>query len=57
MWKAQVVSAIKGAQLAKFIKSSAKALEEFLSPVKGDDDTKGAAQTLNLEYDDWVAKD
>jgi hypothetical protein len=52
MWKAQVVSVIKGAQLAKFIKPSAKALEEFLPPVKGDSDTKSAAPTPNLGYDD-----
>jgi hypothetical protein len=52
MWKAQVVSVIKGAQLAKLIKPSAKAPEEFLPPVKGDSDTKSATPTPNLGYDD-----
>jgi len=51
-WQAQVISAIKGAQAASFIKPSAKPPSEFL-PAKDDKEPS----VSNPEYDVWVAKD
>jgi hypothetical protein len=54
-WQSQVVSAIKGARLAKFIAPDVEAPAEFLPPKQGakaDD-----PPVSNLEYEDWVAKD
>jgi hypothetical protein len=36
-WKSQVISAIKGAQAAKFIQLGAKPPPDFLEPKSGDD--------------------
>jgi len=54
-WSAQVLSAIKGAQLFSFIKPMAVPPPEFLAPTKGDD--KDAPPKPNPDYDTWVAKD
>jgi hypothetical protein len=54
LWKAQVHSALKGAQLANFIEPTAKPPNVFLAPKK--DDKKEPA-TPNPEYAMWVAKD
>jgi hypothetical protein len=47
--KLQALSAIKGAQLASFIKPTVKTPVEFLPSVKGDDEDK--PPTSNPEYD------
>ena len=54
LWKAQVRSALKGAQLADFIEPTAKPPDAFLVP-KGDDKKEPA--TPNPDYATWVAKD
>ena len=58
MWRAQVESAIRGAQLGRFIKASAVPPSEFLEP---DDKKKADGKAIdpipNPEYDEWVAKD
>ena len=60
MWHAQVSSALKGAQLAGFIKPTAKPPPEFLDTIgKNDDmvDDKQVDPLPNPEYEKWVAKD
>lgn len=54
LWKAQVLSALKGAQLAGFIESTAAPLDAFL-PLKGDD--KKEPPVANPEHAIWTAKD
>jgi len=54
-WKSQVLSAIRGAQAAKFIKSDAKPPSEFLAKKNAKDDEE--EPVLNPEYEAWVAKD
>ena len=53
-WRAQVSSAIKGAQAASFIKPTATPPAEFLV-TKGDSDKKDPVP--NPDYDVWIAKD
>lgn len=53
-WKAQVLSTLKGAQLAGFIESTATPPDAFLPP-KGVD--KKEPRTVNPEYATWMAKD
>ena len=59
MWHAQVSSALKGAQLARFIKPTAKTPPEFLDTAGKNYDTTDDKQVdplPNPEYE-WVAKD
>jgi hypothetical protein len=53
LWRAQVLAAIRGAQLASFISPTTKPPSPFLDP--GDD--KKAKPKPNPNYDPWVAKD
>jgi hypothetical protein len=53
-WSAQVLSAIKGAQLFSFIKPTVVPPLEFLLLAKGED--KDASSKPNPEYDTWIAK-
>ncbi|XP_021306842.1 uncharacterized protein LOC110431725 [Sorghum bicolor] len=53
-WRAQVSSAIQGAQAASFIKPTATPPAEFLV-TKGDSDKKDPVP--NPDYDVWIAKD
>jgi hypothetical protein len=55
LWKAQVLAAIKGAQLDGFIESTAAAPDRFLPPK--DNAKDGDPQVANPEYASWVAKD
>ncbi|XP_021321638.1 uncharacterized protein LOC110437500 [Sorghum bicolor] len=55
MWKMQVLSALKGAQLASFINSEAKPPSSFLEPMKVED--KKEPPKTNPEFESWVAKD
>lgn len=60
LWKAQVTSALRGAQLAAFIEPTAKPPEEFLPPKddsKKPDDGDKEPPVVNLEYATWIAKD
>lgn len=55
LWKAQVLAAIKGAQLDGFIEPTAAAPDRFLPPKA---DAKGGDPPVaNPEYSSWVAKD
>ena len=58
MWRAQVESAIRGAQLGRFIKASAKPPSEFLE-TDGKTAKEGKVVDLlpNPEYEEWMAKD
>jgi len=58
-WKSQVLSAIKGAQVYKFIQPGAHPPPEFLEPKakSSTDDGKPDPPVSNPEYDTWVAKD
>jgi len=53
-WKSQVLSAIRGAQAAKFIQPGVEPPSEFL-PKKTADDKEPPIS--NPEYEIWVAKD
>ena len=55
-WKSQVLSAIRGAQAAKYLASDAEPPAQFLATTKGGADDK-ATTIPNPEYDMWVAKD
>jgi len=55
-WKAQVLSALRGYQLAGYIHPEAQSPSPFLVPEKGKEDSKEPLK-LNPEYDAWVAKD
>jgi hypothetical protein len=55
LWKAQVLAAIKGAQLDGFIEPTTAAPDRFL-PAKADA-KEGDPLVVNLEYSSWVAKD
>jgi len=58
MWRAQVESAIRGAQLGRFIKATATPPQEFLEPDdKKKADGKATHPIPNPEYDEWVGKD
>jgi hypothetical protein len=52
LWKAQVLAAIKGAQLDGFIEPTAAAPDRFFAGAK-----EGDPLVVNLEYSSWVAKD
>jgi hypothetical protein len=62
MWRLQVLSAIRGAQLTEYIKPTTKLPEMYLTPVKkvdgakGDDDKK-ESPVPNPDYETWIAKD
>ena len=55
MWYAQVSSTLKGAQLAGYIKPSAKPPSPFLED--GTSDDKKVDPVPNPEYEKWEAKD
>ena len=55
-WKAQVLSALRGYQLAGYIHPEAQSPSPFLAPEKGKEDSKEPPKP-NPEYDAWVAKD
>jgi hypothetical protein len=54
-WQSQVISAINGTKLAKFIAADVVAPDEFLLPKQGAKDDDLAIP--NPEHEDWVAKD
>jgi hypothetical protein len=54
-WKAQVVSALWGAQLADWLEDGAAPPEKFLPKRKPDDADE--ATVMNPAYTTWVAKD
>ena len=60
MWKLQVLSGLRGAEMEKFIDSEEKPPEKFIAPkAKADDDKEAAdaAPILNPEFKKWVAQD
>jgi hypothetical protein len=58
MWHAQVFSALRGAQLAGFIKPTAKPSLEFLNAASTSDKPDKQVDPLpNPNYKKWVAKD
>jgi len=67
MWKLQVLSALRGAQLVRFIDPEARPPEKFVAPKKIEkkaaddgDDAKlagGDEPILNPEFEKWVAQD
>jgi len=56
MWRAQVLSALRGAQLVGFISASAQPPAAFL-PQPKDSKNKDVAPLPNPEYETWIAKD
>jgi hypothetical protein len=54
LWKVEVVSALRVAQLASYISASAQLPAPFLDPPKGDN-KKDVMPTPNPEYDPWIA--
>jgi hypothetical protein len=57
MWHAQVVSALKGAQLAGYIKATSKPPPAFLTLTKKGKEKGVTDAPPNPEYEIWVAKD
>jgi hypothetical protein len=58
MWRAQVVSALKDAQLAGYIKPSAKPPPEFLLTTSSSNKPdKNVDPLQNPDYEKWVVKD
>ncbi|XP_066385162.1 uncharacterized protein [Miscanthus floridulus] len=58
MWRAQVVSSLKGAQLTGFIKPLAKPSLEFVPAIlSGNKPDKNVDPLPNPDYEKWVAKD
>jgi hypothetical protein len=59
MWSLQVLSAIRDAQLAKFIEPSAKPPEMYLTPAAKPDGTIDDKKppVRNPDFDKWIAKD
>jgi hypothetical protein len=55
LWRAQVLSSIKGAEVFHFLDTKAEAPPMYLPKKEGED--KEAAPILNKEYTTWVAKD
>ena len=55
-WKAQVLSALRGYQLAGYIHPEAQSPSPFLAMEKGKEDSKEPPKP-NPKYDSWVAKD
>jgi hypothetical protein len=55
LWKMQILSALKGAQLASYINPTVQPLAPFLELVKGED--KKEDPKPNPDYESWVAKD
>jgi hypothetical protein len=57
-WHAQVSSALKGAQLTRFIKPTVKPPPEFLPVTSvGDKLDKNVDPLSNHEYEKWVSKE
>ena len=54
VWRAQILSVLRGAQVSSFIHPMAKPPEAFLPP-KGDD--KKEPPMPNPEFKTWMAKD
>jgi len=55
-WRAQVLSALRGSQLAMFIHPGAEAPSPFLPREKGQEDSKEPPKP-NPEFEAWMAKD
>lgn len=55
LWRAQVLSSIKGAELYDFLSPTVEPPPRYLTKKEGED--KEAASILNKEYGAWVAKD
>lgn len=55
MWKAQVMSTLKGAQVVHFIDPATQPPEKYLAP-KGDKKADDEPPVLNPEFKKWVAK-
>jgi len=55
LWRAQVLSSIRGAEVFEFITSGMAPPSKFLPKKKGEDDKVSAI--LNKEYSAWIAKD
>jgi len=56
MWRAQVLSALRGAQLTDYISPMAQPPPSFLPPPKGDD-KKATPPTPNPNFEVCMAKD
>lgn len=62
MWEAQVLSALRGAQVVHFLDPSTQPPEKFIA-TKDEKKSDAAAKTgdkppvLNPEFEQWVAKD
>ena len=60
MWKLQVLSGLRGAEMEKFIDPTEKPPEKFIPPKDEADDGKPAADAapiLNPKFKKWVAQD
>jgi hypothetical protein len=55
LWRAQVLSSIRGAELYDFLSPTAEPPAKYLAKKEGED--KEVAPILNKEYIAWVAKD
>lgn len=56
MWKAQVLSAIRGAQVEHFLDPATRPPEKFLA-AKDDKKVDSEPPVVNPEFQKWVAKD
>lgn len=54
LWRAQVLSSIKGAEVFEFLSPTVEPLEQYLPKKEGE---KDAPPILNKEYMMWTAKD
>lgn len=60
VWKVQVLSALRGAQLAEFLDPAAAPPDQFLPPKEGAKPQEGEQKeppVKNPEYATWIAKD
>jgi hypothetical protein len=55
LWRAQVLSSIRGAELYDFLSPTVEPPPKYLEKKEGED--RDAASILNKEYGAWVAKD
>jgi hypothetical protein len=54
-WKVQVLSTLRGAQLANWLKANSAPLEKFMPKKKPDDDNE--LPVTNPSYATWIAKE
>lgn len=57
LWKAQVVSALKGAQLGHLLNSTEQPLPALITPAGTKEDGSKKDPEPNPDYASWVAKD